>query len=78
MGRDDSPAAGKMVHDLHELLTVDDVAALLKVSRRWVYEHTRKHGAPRSHRLPRVRVGSYVRLEAGAVCDSIARQARIM
>ena len=26
---------------LHELLTVEDVAALLKVSRSWVYEHTR-------------------------------------
>ena len=39
-------AAGSAHHDdaereLHELLTVDDVAALLKVSRSWVYEHTR-------------------------------------
>ena len=27
--------------ELHELLTVDDVAAVLKVSESWVYEHTR-------------------------------------
>ena len=31
-----SPSA----RELHELLTVDDVATLLKVSRSWVYEHT--------------------------------------
>ena len=30
--------------ELHELLTVEDVAALLKVSRSWVYEHTRSRG----------------------------------
>jgi len=35
--------------DLHELLTVEDVAALLKVSRSRVYEHTRTwHGANRA------------------------------
>ena len=38
--------------DLHELLTVDEVAALLKVSKSWVYEHTRSRGTPRSERLP--------------------------
>jgi len=36
---------------LLELLTVDDVAALLKVSKSWVYEHTRSRSAPRSERL---------------------------
>jgi Helix-turn-helix domain len=38
--------------DLHELLTVEDVAALLKVSKSWVYEHTRSRSLPRSERLP--------------------------
>jgi len=33
---------------LLELLTVDDVAALLKVSKSWVYEHTRSRSAPQS------------------------------
>jgi hypothetical protein len=36
--------------DLLELLTVEDVAALLKVSKSWVYEHTRSRGVPRSER----------------------------
>lgn len=53
--------------DLHELLTVDEVAALLKVSRSWVYEHTRSRGMPRSERLPHIKVGKYVRFEARAV-----------
>ena len=45
-------------HQLDELLTVDEVAALLKVSRSWVYEHTRKRGTPRSGRLTHVKVGN--------------------
>jgi excisionase family DNA binding protein len=48
---------------LDELLTVDDVAALLKVSRSWVYEHTRTRGTPRSDRLPHVKIGKYVRFD---------------
>ncbi len=34
--------------DLHELLTVGEIATVLKVSRSWVYEHTRSRGIPRS------------------------------
>ena len=48
---------------LHELLTVDDVAALLKVSKSWVYEHTRSRGRPRSEQLPHIKVGKYVRFD---------------
>ena len=52
--------------DLQELLTVDEVAALLKVSKSWVYEHTRSRGMPRSERLPHVKIGKYVRFDAAA------------
>ena len=62
--------------DLHELLTVDDVAALLKVSRSWVYEHTRARGVPRSERLPHIKVGKYVRFEARAVRAFLDRKCR--
>ena len=48
---------------LLELLTVADVAALLKVSKSWVYEHTRARGTPRSDRLPHVKIGKYVRFD---------------
>ena len=64
--------------DLHELLTVDEVAALLKVSRSWVYEHTRSRDMPRSERLPFLKVGKYVRFEARAVRAFIQKKCRTM
>ena len=62
--------------DLHELLTVEDVAALLKVSKSWVYEHTRSRHIPRSERLPHVKVGKYVRFETRALRAFIEKQCR--
>jgi excisionase family DNA binding protein len=62
--------------DLQELLTVDEVAALLKVSRSWVYEHTRARGTPRSERLPHIKVGKYVRFEARALRAFIRKKCR--
>jgi hypothetical protein len=45
--------------ELFELLTVTDVAALLKVSKSWVYEHTRawkaSFGSSASHQAWEVR-----------------------
>jgi len=41
-------APEQLSSELHELLTVDDVAALLRVSKSWVYEHTRSRSAPQS------------------------------
>ncbi len=41
-----------------ELLTMDELAALLKVRKSWIYAHTR----PRSKtRLPHVKLGKYLR-----------------
>ena len=64
--------------DLHELLTVDDVAALLKVSKSWVYEHTRSRDMLRSERLPFLKLGKYVRFEARAVRAFIQKKCRAM
>ena len=58
---------------LLELLTVDDVAALLKVSKSWVYEHTRSRSAPRTERLPHVKIGKYVRFDPRLVRAFIDR-----
>jgi excisionase family DNA binding protein len=55
---------------LLELLTVDEVAALLKVSKSWIYEHTRSRGAPRSERIPHVKIGKYVRFDPRLVRHS--------
>jgi excisionase family DNA binding protein len=67
-------------HDdgLHELLTVDDVAAVLKVSKNWVYEHTRSRSAPRSERLPYLKIGKYLRFEARAVRAFLEKKCRTM
>jgi excisionase family DNA binding protein len=68
MPRDESLTAATTNADttatqLFQLLTVDDVAALLKVSKSWVYEDTRARGTPRSDRLPHVKIGKYVRFD---------------
>jgi excisionase family DNA binding protein len=65
-----------MHRDLDELLTVDEVAALLKVSRSWVYEHTRARGTPRGERLPYIKIGKYVRFEASALRAFLDKKCR--
>jgi len=62
---------------LYELLTVDEVAALLKVSKSWVYEHTRARGVPRSERLPHVKIGKYVRFDPRLVRAFLDRRATL-
>lgn len=49
--------------ELHELLTVDEVAALLKVSKSWVYEHTRTRKGACADCLPHIRIGKYLRFD---------------
>jgi excisionase family DNA binding protein len=61
--------------ELHELLTVDDVAALLKVSRSWVYEHTRSRCTERG-RLPYLKIGKYKRFDAQSVREFLLRQSK--
>ena len=60
--------------ELIELLTVTDVAALLKVSKSWVYEHTRSRGTPRSDQLPHIKIGKYVRFDPELVRAFLDRQ----
>jgi excisionase family DNA binding protein len=48
------------------LLTADEVAALLRVSKAWVYAETRKK------RIPHVPLGRYVRYRRSAVIEWIA------
>ena len=62
--------------ELHELLTVAEVAALLKVNKHWVYEHTRARTAAVTDRLPHIKIGKYVRFDPNAVRTFLDRQAR--
>jgi excisionase family DNA binding protein len=59
---------------LSELLTVDELAAVLKVSASWVYEHTRTRR--RAARLPYIKIGKYIRFDPQAVRAFLARQSR--
>lgn len=55
---------------------MEDVAALFKVSRSWVYEHTRVRKG-RAERLRFVKIGKYVRFEVRAVEEFLAKRSRI-
>jgi excisionase family DNA binding protein len=57
--------------DFDDLMTVEEVAALLKVKPSWVYERIR---ARRGDKLPHVKLGHYVRFERAAVEEFIKRQ----
>ena len=61
--------------ELQELLTVEDVAALLKVSRSWVYEHTRARGSRRAERLRFIKIGKYKRFDPRAVREFLHQRA---
>ena len=62
---------------LHELLTVAEVAGVLKVSKSWVYEHTRSRHPSRSDRLPFVKIGKFVRFDSVALTEFLATRSRI-
>src|SRR6202035_5567412 len=63
--------------DLHELLTVEDVATLLKVTRSCVYEPTRAPGAARAERLPYIKIGKYKRFDPRSVREFLLRRSKI-
>lgn len=56
-----------------ELLTVDEVAELMKVPKSWVYERTR---ARTEDRLTFIKLGKYVRFTEADVRAFIERQRR--
>jgi predicted DNA-binding transcriptional regulator AlpA len=61
-----------------EILTVDELAAILKMSKNQIYEMTRERtrsGAMRDHRLPVLRINGNIRFRRGDVEDWIERLA---
>ncbi len=56
---------------VEELLTVEEVAMLLKVPKSWVYERTRRRGI---ERLPHIKLGKYLRFEEKAVKRFLGRK----
>jgi excisionase family DNA binding protein len=79
--RGDAPnrvTAAPSTDDLTELLTVEEVAQLLRVSRSWVYDHTRSRSTPRSERLPHIKLGKYLRFDARVVRAFLEQKCRLM
>ena len=72
----DASATAPPSLELHELLTVEEVAALLKVNKHWVYEHTRTRTAAATDRLPHIKIGKYVRFDPNAVRTFLDRKVR--
>ena len=60
-------------NDLDGLLTVEELAGLLKVPKSWIYEHTRKRG---SERLPHIKLGKYLRFFEHEVRDFLEGKSR--
>ena len=56
-----------------ELMTVSEIAALLKVPVSWVYERTRRRGI---ERLPHVRLGKYLRFSMPQIAKWLEKQYR--
>lgn len=56
-----APAVNNGHTDRDDLLTADDVAALLRVTPAWVYAETRRR------RIPHIRLGRYVRFRRSAL-----------
>jgi|SRR6516225_4877084 excisionase family DNA binding protein len=59
---DDDPFASGEASD--ELLTIDELAAMLKVHRSWIYLHTRKRSKTA---IPHVKIGKYLRFSEADV-----------
>ncbi len=56
-----------------ELLTVGELANLLKVPASWIYQRTR---CRKPDRLPHLKIGKYLRFEEKAVQSWLGRQRR--
>ena len=60
--REDS--RGQVLPEVDQILTVPEVAEMLRVPVSWVYEHVRSDG---EDRLPHFKLGKYVRFHASAL-----------
>ncbi len=54
--------------DLQDLLTLEEVAAWLRVPRSWIYERTRKG------QIPHLKLGKYLRFRRNALTAWLANQ----
>ena len=65
------PTEIEIMRDDDELLTVDELAAILKVPKSWIYERVRRRNGLK---LPHIKLGHYLRFERQAVQEFLKRQ----
>ena len=58
----------------HDLATVEEIAAFLRVPPSWVYERTRRRGI---ERIPHFKLGKYLRFDRYEVLEWVQQQRRI-
>ena len=69
-----TPGLSPMTSGVESLLTVKEVAEILRVPVSWVYERTRRRGG---ERLPHVKVGKYLRFrqsDLAAYVETLRRE----
>ncbi len=66
------PATGT-TEEVVDLLTIDEVSALLKVPKSWIYERTRRRGV---ERMPYIKLGKYLRFEESGIRAYLNRNRR--
>ncbi len=71
LGEPANEATGGATREKHHLLTVPEVAELLRVPVSWVYERTRRRSLDR---LPGYRLGKYWRFNQNEVLAWVKRQ----
>ena len=62
-----------MPYESDELMTVSEIAAILKVPVSWVYERTRRRGI---ERIPHVKLGKYLRFSIPEIKKWLEQQYR--
>jgi excisionase family DNA binding protein len=60
---------------MEEMFTPDDLSAILKVPKSWIYDRTRKNGP---ERLPFFKLGRYVRFWRSEVDEFLTKKAQKM
>ena len=58
--------------NFEDLMTVDEVAALLKVPKSWVYDRSRLQGRDQ---IPHLKLGKYLRFEESAIREWLRKLA---
>jgi excisionase family DNA binding protein len=71
---DKSALHGPEVGYHHDLATVEEIAAFLRVPNSWVYERTRRRGM---ERIPHFKLGKYLRFDRREVLDWVQHLRRI-